>query len=46
VVTKISLIADTSLGDVAYQTEILLDRAPDLPIRWGMTAFVEIESND
>lgn len=42
-VTKIGLIADTSLGDVAYQTEILLDQAPDLPIRWGMTAFVEIE---
>lgn len=42
-VTKIALIADTSLGDVAYQTEILLDQAPDLPIRWGMTAFVEIE---
>jgi HlyD family secretion protein len=45
VVTKIALIAETSLGDVAYQTEILLDRAPDLPIRWGMTAFVEIESS-
>jgi HlyD family secretion protein len=45
VVTKIALIADTSLGDVAYQTEILLDQAPDLPIRWGMTAFAEIESN-
>ncbi|KPK08400.1 MAG: hypothetical protein AMJ56_11730 [Anaerolineae bacterium SG8_19] len=46
VVTKIALVADTSLGDVAYQTEILLDQAQDLPIRWGMTAFVEIESNE
>ncbi len=46
VITKIALIADTSLGDVAYQAEILLDQAPDLPIRWGMTAFVEIESNE
>lgn len=45
-VTKIALISDTSLGDVAYQTVILLDQAPDLPIRWGMTAFVEIESTE
>lgn len=43
VVTKVALIADESLGDVAYEAEILLDDAPNLPIRWGMTAFVEIE---
>lgn len=43
VVTKVALIADDSLGDVAYETEILLDDTHDLPIRWGMTAFVEIE---
>lgn len=43
VVTRVALIADESLGDVAYETEIRLDDAPDLPIRWGMTAFVEIE---
>lgn len=43
VVTKVALISDESRGDVAYEAEILLDDAHDLPIRWGMTAFVEIE---
>jgi multidrug resistance efflux pump len=43
VVTKVALIGDDSLGDVAYEAEILLDDSGDLPIRWGMTAFVEIE---
>jgi hypothetical protein len=45
-VTKIALVADSSLGDVAYVTEIMMENALDLPIRWGMTAFVEIEANE
>lgn len=45
VVTKVALISDESRGDVAYEAEILLDEAPNLPVRWGMTAFVEIEVN-
>ncbi|MBN1318896.1 MAG: HlyD family efflux transporter periplasmic adaptor subunit [Anaerolineales bacterium] len=43
VVTKVALISDSSLGDVVYKAEIKLDEIPDLPVRWGMTAFVEIE---
>ncbi len=31
------------LGDVTYTVRIALDDAPDLPLRWGMTALVNIE---
>ncbi len=43
-VTAVSLVADLARGDVVYEVTIDLDAAPDLPLRWGMTAVVDIES--
>lgn len=43
-VTRVALTADSSMGDVVYEAIIKLDDALDLPIRWGMTAYVEIET--
>lgn len=45
-VTAVSLIPSLSRGDVVYETTIQLDNPNDLPIRWGMTAFVDIEANN
>lgn len=44
VVTKVALLAGISRGDVVYEVTIDLDAAPDLPLRWGMTAVVDIDS--
>ena len=43
-VTDVGLMAGISRGDVVYEVTIDLDAAPDLPLRWGMTAVVDIES--
>ncbi len=43
-VTAVSLTPSLSRGDVVYKTTIQLDNPDDLPIRWGMTAFVDIEA--
>jgi HlyD family secretion protein len=43
-VTNVALTAGISRGDVVYEVTIDLDAAPDLPLRWGMTAVVDIES--
>jgi multidrug resistance efflux pump len=43
-VTKIALAPGLARGDVVYEVTIDLDAAPELPLRWGMTAVVEIES--
>jgi HlyD family secretion protein len=43
-VTDIARAATLNQGDVTYQVQITLDEATDLPLRWGMTAFVEIET--
>ena len=43
-VTDVALMAGISRGDVVYEVTIDLDAAPDLPLRWGMTAVVDIES--
>lgn len=43
-VTNVALMAGISRGDVVYQVTIDLDAAPDLPLRWGMTAVVDIDS--
>ncbi|HID53410.1 MAG TPA: HlyD family efflux transporter periplasmic adaptor subunit [Anaerolineae bacterium] len=45
-VTAVSLTPSLSRGDVVYKTTIQLDNPDDLPIRWGMTAFVDIEANN
>ncbi len=43
-VTDVALVAGLSRGDVVYEVTLDLDAAPDLPLRWGMTAVVDIES--
>lgn len=43
-VTDISRVADLTQGDVTYKVQITLDQPDDLPLRWGMTAFVDIDT--
>ncbi len=45
-VTKISPAATVVAGDVRYTVTIRLDDPGDLPLRWGMTALVDIEVNE
>jgi multidrug resistance efflux pump len=42
VVTKIAEMSSLAQGDVVYQVTVRLGDAPDLPLRWGMTAFVDV----
>ena len=44
-VIDVALISSLSRGDVVYEVTIRLDDAPDLPIRWGMTTFADIDTN-
>ncbi len=41
-VTDIASVSRLSRGDVTYAVTIALDEEPALPLRWGMTAFVNI----
>lgn len=43
-VSQVSLVSDLSRGDVVYEVTLRLDAAPDLPLRWGMTVFVDVET--
>jgi len=45
VVTDIALVSSLSSGDVVYAVELQLDAVPDLPLRWGMTVSVDINTN-
>jgi len=42
VVTQIAPRSETKRGDVTYTVTIELTDAADAPLRWGMTAFVDI----
>lgn len=46
VVTAVSLVPSVDRGDVVYAVTIDLEETEtaDLPLRWGMTAFVDIET--
>lgn len=44
IVTEVALVSSLSRGDVVYDVTIQLDEAPDLPLRWGMTVFVDIDA--
>lgn len=44
VVTAVSLLPNLSRGDVVYRVTIDLAETADLPLRWGMTAFVDIDA--
>ncbi|MCA9980777.1 MAG: HlyD family efflux transporter periplasmic adaptor subunit, partial [Anaerolineales bacterium] len=44
----VSDIAEESaivLGDVTYRVDIDIDDDQGLPLRWGMTAFVNVDTN-
>lgn len=43
VVTDIASVASVVRGDVTYEVKVALDEN-ELPLRWGMTAFVDIET--
>ena len=43
VVTDVALISSVSQGDVVYEVTIALVDTQGLPIRWGMTAFVNVD---
>jgi HlyD family secretion protein len=45
VVTDVALVSSLSSGDVVYAVEVQLDEAPDLPLRWGMTVAVDIDTS-
>jgi HlyD family secretion protein len=42
IVTEIAPRSETKRGDVTYTVSIKLTDATDAPLRWGMTAFVDI----
>jgi multidrug resistance efflux pump len=42
-VTDIAAVSTLVRGDVTYKVTIRLDDRPDLPLRWGMTAFVNVQ---
>lgn len=44
VVTEVALTPGLAQGDVVYKVTARLQPAPDLPLRWGMTALVDIDS--
>jgi HlyD family secretion protein len=44
VVTKIAEMSTITLGEVVYQVTVQLEDAPDLLLRWGMTAFIDIDT--
>lgn len=42
-VTDIASVSDLVLGDVTYMVTIDIDDTNDLPLRWGMTAFINVD---
>lgn len=42
-VTDIATTSTLTRGDVTYTVTILLDEAAELPLRWGMTVFVDVD---
>jgi HlyD family secretion protein len=43
-VTHVASVSDTTRGDVTYEMVVELDDDGRLPLRWGMSAFVTIET--
>lgn len=44
IVTDIATVSGEVRGDVVYKVTLALENETDLPIRWGMTAFVTIDT--
>ncbi|MBN1319008.1 MAG: efflux RND transporter periplasmic adaptor subunit [Anaerolineales bacterium] len=42
-ITDIAAVAGQNRGDVTYRVMIALDEHEELPLRWGMTAFITVE---
>jgi HlyD family secretion protein len=42
-VTDIADVSTLTRGDITYAVTIALDEASDLPLRWGMTVFVDVD---
>jgi multidrug resistance efflux pump len=42
-VTGIAATSQLTRGDVTYEVTIALDENSDLPLRWGMTVFVDVD---
>ena len=42
VVTAVAIVPNVARGDVVYTVTIDLQDTDDLPLRWGMTTFVDI----
>ena len=43
-ITNIALAPGIIQGDTVYEVTIRLEAAPDLPLRWGMTATIDVET--
>lgn len=43
-VTDIDTVSTLTRGDVTYAVTIRLDDGGDLPLRWGMTVFVDVDT--
>lgn len=43
-VVDIAKVSQEVRGDVTYAVTVALDEVSELPLRWGMTAFVEIDA--
>ncbi len=46
VIREISQVSTLDRGDVTYTVKIELEDYPDLPLRWGMTVFVDVDVED
>ena len=44
-ITDIASSSDVVRGDVTYKVTVDLGENPDLPLRWGMTAFVTVDTS-
>jgi len=44
-ITDIASASDVVRGDVTYKVTVDLGDNPDLPLRWGMTAFVTVDTS-
>lgn len=44
-VTDVALVSSLSQGDVVYEVDVVLNDTGGLPIRWGMTTFIDVDAN-
>jgi hypothetical protein len=42
-VSDIAVVSTLARGDVTYAATIDLENTDDLPLRWGMTVFVDVD---